>query len=162
MQESFIQVGFVLANYHCGYGLLITKPSFSKDFGLFGQLSRMLASQLQWEFTLGGVNLPMNDMIMSMTDSNIAAISTIKRERNSCGCGGHTARAALNPAFDLRSIRALSFAEPAHHQCNCGRACPRKYLSLTGFALGGFLATAPALLLVGIVAWYALAQTHAL
>lgn len=67
------------------------------------------------------------------------AISTIKRERNSYGCGGHTARAALNTPFDLRSIRALSFAEPAQHQCNCGRACPRKYLSLTGFALGGFL-----------------------
>ena len=57
--------------------------------------------------------------------------------KSSCGCGGH-GRLPRPPA--PRAILALKFSEEAAHECGCsGRTCPRHYLALTGFVLGGFL-----------------------
>ena len=60
-------------------------------------------------------------------------------KKTACGCGGHgrQARAATQP--DPRAILALKFGEETEHKCNCGGTCPRHYLALTGFLLGGFL-----------------------
>jgi succinate dehydrogenase / fumarate reductase cytochrome b subunit len=61
-------------------------------------------------------------------------------KKSSCGCGGHgwQTRATVQP--DHRAILALKFGEEVEHKCNCGGGtCPRHYLALTGFMLGGFL-----------------------
>jgi succinate dehydrogenase / fumarate reductase cytochrome b subunit len=55
-----------------------------------------------------------------------------------CGCGGHGHAKAV--ASDPRAILSLNFGEAAEHKCNCsGKSCPRHYLAVTGFLLGGFL-----------------------
>jgi len=59
--------------------------------------------------------------------------------KTSCGCGGH-GQAAAPP--DPRAILALKFdgAQVEEHKCQCGgKICPRHYLAITGFMLGGFL-----------------------
>jgi len=59
-------------------------------------------------------------------------------KKSSCGCGGHGHAKAAAP--DPRVILALKSGEEAEHECSCsGGKCPRHYLALTGFALGGFL-----------------------
>jgi len=59
-------------------------------------------------------------------------------KKSSCGCGGHGRQAEAGPQPDPRAILALKFE--AAHKCDCGgRTCPRHYLALTGFLLGGFL-----------------------
>lgn len=85
-------------------------------------------------------------------------------QKNSCGCGGHGRPAGAASRPDPRAILTMKFggnAEPVYdsfpnspvphsfdlksgletaHKCNCGGgACPRHYLALTGFLLGGFL-----------------------
>jgi succinate dehydrogenase / fumarate reductase cytochrome b subunit len=58
----------------------------------------------------------------------------------SCGCGGHGRHAQDAAQPDPRVILALKFGEEADQKCNCGGGtCPRHYLALTGFLLGGFL-----------------------
>ena len=59
-------------------------------------------------------------------------------KKSSCGCGGHGH--AKGAAPDPRVILGFKFGEKAEHKCNCGGGtCPRHYLALTGFLLGGFL-----------------------
>ena len=59
-------------------------------------------------------------------------------QKSSCGCGGHGHAKAGAP--DPRVIMALKFGDEAEHKCSCsGKKCPRHYLAITGFMLGGFL-----------------------
>jgi succinate dehydrogenase / fumarate reductase cytochrome b subunit len=59
---------------------------------------------------------------------------------SACGCGSHGPHACAATPPDPRVILALKFGEEAKYQCNCsGGTCPRHYLALTGFVLGGFL-----------------------
>ena len=61
-------------------------------------------------------------------------------KKSSCGCGGHGRHARVATRPDPRAILALKYGEDAEHKCNCGGGtCPRHYLALTGFLLGGFL-----------------------
>jgi succinate dehydrogenase / fumarate reductase cytochrome b subunit len=61
-------------------------------------------------------------------------------KKSSCGCGGHGRHAQAAARPDPRVILALKFGEEAEHKCNCGGGtCPRHYMALTGFLLGGFL-----------------------
>lgn len=61
-------------------------------------------------------------------------------QKSSCDCGGHGHRARAVPRPDPRAILALKFDAEAESKCNCSRgSCPRHYLALTGFLLGGFL-----------------------
>jgi succinate dehydrogenase / fumarate reductase cytochrome b subunit len=62
-------------------------------------------------------------------------------KKTSCGCGGHGRHAQAVTQPDPRVILTLKFHKEAEHRCNCGGGtCPRHYLALTGFLLGGFLA----------------------
>jgi succinate dehydrogenase / fumarate reductase cytochrome b subunit len=62
-------------------------------------------------------------------------------KKKSCGCGGHGRHAQAATQPDPRAILAMKFGEDAEHKCGCGGAtCPRHYLAITGFLLGGFLA----------------------
>jgi succinate dehydrogenase/fumarate reductase cytochrome b subunit len=59
--------------------------------------------------------------------------------KSSCGCGVHGHAKTASP--DPRVILALKFGEEARQECKCGGGtCPRNYLALTGYLLGGFLA----------------------
>jgi len=61
-------------------------------------------------------------------------------KKSSCSCGGHGRQADAVTRRDPRAILALKFGEAAEHKCSCGGGtCPRHYLALTGFLLGGFL-----------------------
>lgn len=60
--------------------------------------------------------------------------------KTSCRCGGHRRKGAPRPAEpDPRTILALDFTDAKPHACNCGHTCPRHYLAITGYLLGGFL-----------------------
>jgi len=61
-------------------------------------------------------------------------------KKSSGGCGGHGRHARVASRPDPRVILALKFGGEAGHECSCsGGKCPRHYLALTGFLLGGFL-----------------------
>ena len=58
-------------------------------------------------------------------------------QKSSCRCGGHGRHAAPSAP---RAIPATILGKETAHECSCkSNACPRRYLALTGFALGGFL-----------------------
>jgi succinate dehydrogenase / fumarate reductase cytochrome b subunit len=84
-------------------------------------------------------------------------------EKSSCACGGHGRAGAPDP----RTILALKFDAAPAHACACGggRTCPRRYLALTGFALGAFLVlhlALNALALRPVAFQSAVSHTHAL
>ena len=59
-------------------------------------------------------------------------------QKSTCACGGHGRHATLPPA--PRVIPATTLDNETAHECSCkSTACPRRYLALTGFALGVFL-----------------------
>jgi succinate dehydrogenase / fumarate reductase cytochrome b subunit len=58
-------------------------------------------------------------------------------QKSSCRCGGHGRHAAPRAPDAIPTIK---LGAEAAHECGCkSNACPRRYLALTGFALGGFL-----------------------
>jgi len=70
---------------------------------------------------------------------SIEAPSKSSPTKNSCGCGGHVIRPDVAIPTNIGSVHALKFTATPPHKCNCGHACPRKYLVWSGFLLGGFL-----------------------